>query len=244
MSIVGSPYTCAKRSWEGVTCFFRSPLSAALSKMRGLRYTPHALAGGIPRFFNMFTMAKEQVLQISQTGIPGLVVLEPKVHGDSRGFFLETFRQDFLEQAGLPCHFVQDNHAKSEHPGVLRGLHYQLPPTTQAKLVWVTQGAAYDVAVDLRTGSPTYGKWFSITLSAANFKRLLVPRGFAHGYMTLEPGTEFQYKVDAYYAPEMEAGIRWDDPDLAIPWPDIPPILSDKDKTLPGFSELNSPFRY
>jgi len=181
-------------------------------------------------------------LQIVQTGIPGLVLLEPKVHGDHRGFFLETFRKDFLRDAGLPHDFVQDNHARSEQAGVLRGLHFQLPPATQAKLVWVTAGSVYDVAVDLRAGSPTYGKWYAVTLSASNFRRLLVPRGFAHGYMTLEPGTEFQYKVDAYYAPELDAGIIWNDPDLAIPWPDIPPVLSDKDTALPRLRDFRTPF--
>jgi len=184
-------------------------------------------------------------LKIVQTGIAGLVVLEPVVHGDHRGFFLETFRRDTLEQAGLPCDFVQDNHARSADAGVLRGLHFQLPPATQAKLVWVTRGSVYDVAVDLRADSPTYGHWFAETLSASNFKRLLVPRGFAHGYMTLEPDTEFQYKVDAYYAPHLDAGIAYNDPSLAIPWP-LPagtsPILSEKDRNLPLLADFRTPF--
>ncbi|UZP66012.1 dTDP-4-dehydrorhamnose 3,5-epimerase [Desulfovibrio mangrovi] len=183
-------------------------------------------------------------MQIVQTGIPGLVILEPKVHGDHRGFFIETFRRDTLQNAGLPFDFVQDNHARSEQAGVLRGLHFQLPPATQAKLVWVTSGSVFDVVVDLRAGSPTFRQWYSVTLSAQNFKRLLVPRGFAHGYMTLEPGTEFQYKVDAYYAPQMESGIVWNDPDLAIPWPDITPILSEKDNLLPKLAEFNTPFTF
>lgn len=181
-------------------------------------------------------------MEIHQTGIPDLVVLTPKVHKDHRGFFLETFRTDLLKEAGLPHTYIQDNHARSEEKGVTRGLHFQLPGATQAKLVWVTRGSVFDVAVDLRKGSPTYGKHFCLILSAENFKRLLVPRGFAHGYMTLEEGTEFQYKVDAYYAPEKDSGIFWNDPALQIKWPDIPPILSEKDTHLPKLADFSSPF--
>ncbi len=183
-------------------------------------------------------------MRIHATGLPGLVILEPVVHRDHRGFFLETFRKETLAQAGLPHEFVQDNHARSEQCGVLRGLHFQLPPAAQAKLVWVTRGSVLDVVVDLRRGSPTFGHHYAITLSADNFKRLLVPRGFAHGYMTLEPGTEFQYKVDALYAPQLEAGIRYNDPDLGIVWPAMPPILSDKDTVLPRLAEFESPFLF
>ncbi|EGY24534.1 dTDP-4-dehydrorhamnose 3,5-epimerase [Desulfovibrio sp. A2] len=183
-------------------------------------------------------------MQIIETGIPGLLRLEPRVFRDERGFFLETYRRELFERLGVDAGFVQDNHARSEQPGVLRGLHYQLPPAAQAKLVWATRGSVYDVAVDLRAGSPTYGQWYGCELSERNFVRLFVPRGFAHGYMTLEPGTEFQYKVDAYYAPEMEAGIAWDDPDLAIPWPGIAPILSEKDRCLPRLRDLASPFTF
>jgi dTDP-4-dehydrorhamnose 3,5-epimerase len=190
----------------------------------------------------MILPAKELGLQIVQTGIPGLVVLEPKVHGDHRGFFIETYRKETLQQAGLPHDFVQDNHARSEQAGVLRGLHFQLPPVSQAKLVWVTRGSVFDVAVDLRAGSPTFKQCYTLVLSEQNFKRLLIPRGFAHGYMTLERGTEFQYKVDAYYDPAMEGGIAWNDPDLAIEWPDLPPVLSEKDKQLPALQDFVTPF--
>lgn len=186
-------------------------------------------------------------MQIIETGIPGLLRLEPRVFRDERGFFLETYRRDLFAALGVPAGFVQDNHARSEQPGVLRGLHFQLPPATQAKLVWVTRGSVFDVAVDLRAGSPTYGKWYGCELSERNFARLFVPRGFAHGYMTLEPGTEFQYKVDAYYSPERDAGIAWDDPDLGITWPDIAPalpILSDKDRRLPRLRDFQSPFTF
>lgn len=183
-------------------------------------------------------------MQIIETGIPGLLRLEPRVFRDQRGFFLETYRLELFERLGVAAGFVQDNHARSEQPGVLRGLHLQLPPATQSKLVWVTRGAVYDVAVDLRVGSPTYGRWHGCELSEGNFARLFVPPGFAHGYMTLEPGTEFQYKVDAYYAPDLEAGIAWDDPDLNITWPAIAPVLSDKDRHLPRLRDFRSPFTY
>lgn len=183
-------------------------------------------------------------MHITETGLPGLLLLTPKVHKDHRGFFLETYREDTFADRGITFPVVQDNHARSEEVGVLRGLHFQLPPATQSKLVWVTRGAVYDVAVDLRKGSPTFGHWFGCTLTADNFQRLFVPRGFAHGYMTLEPGTEFQYKVDAYYAPQHDRGIAWDDPDLGITWPDIAPVLSDRDRTHPRLADFDSPFTY
>lgn len=183
------------------------------------------------------------------TGLEGLFAIKPKVFRDERGFFLETFRDSFIHEHFGDVRFVQDNHARSERPGVLRGLHFQLPPATQAKLVRVTRGAVYDVAVDLRVGSPTYGKWYGIELSADNFLQLFVPKGFAHGYMTLAPGTEFEYKVDAYYAPDRDAGIAWNDPDLGIDWPlgdsgSAGLVLSDKDKTLPRLQDFSSPFTY
>ena len=183
-------------------------------------------------------------MTIIETGIPGLLLLEPKCLRDHRGFFMETWREEWQEKLGLQHPFIQDNHARSETPGVLRGLHFQRPPLAQGKLIWVVRGAVFDVAVDLRKGSPTYGKVFTQTLTAENTLRLFVPRGFAHGYMTLEPGTEFCYKVDGYYAPEAEGGLRWDDPTLNIAWPDIPPILSEKDRLLPLLHELESPFIY
>ncbi len=183
-------------------------------------------------------------MRILPVDIPDLLVLEPKVHRDARGFFMESWREEWRETLGLPSPFIQDNHARSEETGVLRGLHFQNPPYTQGKLVWVTRGSVYDVAVDLRKGSPAYGKWHGLILSAENALRFYVPRGFAHGYMTLEPGTEFQYKVDAYYNPAEEGGLRWNDPTLAIPWPDITPVLSPKDGLLPLFEALDSPFSY
>lgn len=181
-------------------------------------------------------------MQITATEFPGLAVITPKVHQDERGFFLETFRRDIFEAAGLPCDFVQANHARSEKAGVLRGLHFQTPPDAQSKLVWVTAGEVLDVVVDLRQGSPTFGRHFSILLAARNFTRLLVPKGFAHGYVTLTPGVEFQYMVDAYYAPAQEQGLLWNDPDLGIAWPVSNPVLAGKDNTWPRLQDLVSPF--
>lgn len=178
------------------------------------------------------------------TEIPNLLLLEPDCNRDRRGFFMETWREEWRAELGLEHHFIQDNHARSEDPGVLRGLHFQRPPHAQGKLVWVVRGSVFDVAVDLRVGSPTYGTFFGRMLSAENALRMYVPRGFAHGYVTLEPGTEFCYKVDAYYNPEAEGGLCWNDPDLDIPWPDISPILSEKDARLPLLRELESPFTW
>ena len=181
-------------------------------------------------------------MEIEQSGLPGLVLLKPRPIGDERGFFMEGYRRDVLERAGIRVDFVQDNHSRSEKAGVLRGLHFQTPGATQAKYVWVTAGAVFDVAVDLRKDSPGFGLWRSFILSAENKRRLFVPRGFAHGYMTLEPGTEIQYKVDAYYSAGHDSGIFWRDPQLAINWPDLPPILSEKDQRLPLLRDFDSPF--
>ncbi|MEL6665468.1 MAG: dTDP-4-dehydrorhamnose 3,5-epimerase [Pseudomonadota bacterium] len=172
--------------------------------------------------------------------IPDVILVTPKRHGDARGFFSETFRADTFAEAGIPGPFVQDNHAYSQQPGVLRGLHFQKPPHAQAKLVRCTQGAIYDVAVDIRQGSSTYGRYVGAELSAENGAQLYVPEGFAHGYLTLTPDCHVQYKTSAYYAPETEGGLAWDDPELGIDWPieglDI--ILSEKDKILPPLSAL------
>ena len=183
-------------------------------------------------------------MRVIKTEIPELLVLEPVRHGDHRGSFMETWRDTWQEKIGLNAPFVQDNHACSVERGVVRGLHFQAPPYTQAKLVWVTRGAIYDVAVDIRRGSPTYGKWEAVVLSAENGLRFFVPHGFAHGYMTLEAGTEVHYKVDAYYNAPAEGGLRWDDPALGIAWPDISAVLSEKDRVLPLLSALESPFIY
>ena len=185
-------------------------------------------------------------MQVHETGFPGLLVLEPRVFQDERGFFLESYNRESFRGLGIDCEFVQDNHAYSRDVCVLRGFHFQAPPAAQAKLVWVTRGAVLDVVVDLRKGSSTYGKWRHVILSAANFKRMFIPRGFGHAYVTIMPDTEFQYKVDAPYAPEHEGGIAWDDPDIAMDW-DValqgrPPVMSEKDKRLPRLADFHSPF--
>lgn len=154
-------------------------------------------------------------MNITETRIPGLLLFTPAVHRDHRGFFAETWREEWRQPLGLALPFVQDNHARSEEKGVLRGLHFQTEPASQTKLVWVTRGAVFDVAVDLRVGSPTYGQWESAVLTPENALRYLVPKGFAHGYMTLEPGTEFHYKVDNYYSPKHEGVFSG----MTPPWP-------------------------
>ena len=157
-------------------------------------------------------------MTFTRTEIPDVVVIEPTVHGDSRGYFVETFRQDKLEEfLGYKINFCQDNESKSSK-GVLRGLHYQLPPHAQTKLVRVIQGRVLDVAVDIRRNSPTFGKYVAVLLSAENKKQLLVPRGFAHGFVVLEDDTVFAYKVDNYYRPQCDRGIAFDDENLNIDW--------------------------
>ncbi|WP_320172740.1 dTDP-4-dehydrorhamnose 3,5-epimerase [Maridesulfovibrio sp.] len=183
-------------------------------------------------------------MKLIETEFPGLVVIEPKVFRDKRGFFLESFNKNVFAENGLPTDFVQDNHAYSSGLGVIRGLHLQMPPYAQSKLVWVTRGAVNDVVVDLRKGSPTYRRSFKIELSADNFLRLFIPKGFAHGYETLTEENEFMYKVDSGYAPGSEAGIRWDDPELNIDWKTKNPVLSDKDLELPLLARFDSPFEF
>ncbi len=169
-------------------------------------------------------------MKVTPAAIPDVFILEPKVFGDERGFFFESFnRQAFREATGLDVDFVQDNHSKSAK-NVLRGLHYQLPPKAQGKLVRVVQGEVVDVAVDLRKGSKSFGKWVGETLSAENKKQMWIPPGFAHGFLTLSDTAEFLYKTTDYYAPEHERCIRWDDPAIGIAWPlDGVPSLSAKD---------------
>ncbi|HET6520682.1 MAG TPA: dTDP-4-dehydrorhamnose 3,5-epimerase, partial [Geminicoccaceae bacterium] len=163
-----------------------------------------------------------------------------------RGFFAESYNRRALVEAGIDVEFVQDNHAYSKEAGTLRGLHFQAPPHAQTKLVWPLRGAVVDVAVDLRHGSPTFGRHVMVELSADEGTQMLIPRGFAHGVLTLVPDTEMAYKVDAYFAPEHDLGVRWDDPDLAIPWP-LPPeriVLSDKDRRQPLFKDSPPYFRH
>lgn len=174
-------------------------------------------------------------MKATRLAIPDVVLLEPKVFGDERGFFYESFNeQQFLELTGADVRFVQDNHSRSER-NVLRGLHYQLPPKAQGKLVRVVLGEVFDVAVDVRKESATFGKWVGEILSADNKRQLWIPPGFAHGFLVVSKVAEFLYKTTDYYAPEYERGIRWNDPDLAIAWPlSRKPVLSAKDEnTLP-----------
>ncbi len=171
-------------------------------------------------------------MNIITTNLPGVIFIEPKVYVDKRGFFLETFREDVLLQAGINAHFVQDNHTRSSQ-GVLRGLHYQMTQT-QGKLVRVAAGSVFDVVVDVRSGSPTFGQWYGTELNEDNIKMIYVPPGFAHGFVVLSETADFIYKCTDYYHPESEQGIAWDDPDLNIDW-SIAEIaekisLSDKDK--------------
>lgn len=173
-------------------------------------------------------------MEIIKTILDGVFILTPSVFGDSRGWFMETYNEETLKKAGLSLHFVQDNHSFSEKEGTVRGLHYQLNPKAQSKLVRCTKGAIFDVAVDIRKHSPTYTKWVGIELSADNKKQLLVPKGFAHGFMTLIADTEVQYKVDELYSKEHDYGILWNDPALDIKWPDhVTPILAKKDEEAP-----------
>lgn len=178
-------------------------------------------------------------MKVIAQAIPEVFLIEPARFGDERGFFSEVWKRATLQAVSLDVDFVQDNHSLSRQVGVLRGLHFQRPPTAQGKLIRVVRGRILDVAVDIREGSPTYGQHVALELSAANWQQLWVPRGFAHGFLTLEPDTEVLYKVDAPYDPATDGGIAWDDPALGIAWP-LPsggPILSDKDRRAPRLAE-------
>lgn len=183
-------------------------------------------------------------MDIERLEIPDVLVVRPKRFGDHRGFFSETYSRRVLEQAGVSVEFVQDNHSLSAEPGTIRGLHFQIAPDAQDKLIRVVRGAILDVAVDIRRGSPTYGRHVARVLSAANWEQLFVPVGFAHGFCTIEPDTEVVYKVSAYYAPSSDRGLLWNDPALGIDWRlgGRAPILSDKDRAHPGLADLPAYF--
>lgn len=183
-------------------------------------------------------------MKFIQTTLTDAYLFEPTVFGDHRGFFMETYNDKVFEEKGFNFEFIQDNHAMSGEAGTLRGLHFQLEPYAQTKLVRVTKGAVYDVIVDIREGSPTYGKWEGFILTEENKRQLLVPKGFAHGYCTLVKNTEFLYKVDNYYSPEHDQGIAWNDPNLKINWPTNNPVLSDKDKHHPILKDSGTLFIY
>lgn len=183
-------------------------------------------------------------MKTEQTRIPGVMLFEATRFGDARGWFSESWNAAKFAQAGFELYFVQDNHSFSAQKGTLRGLHYQRPPHAQDKLVRCTRGAILDVAVDIRKGAPTYGHWVSVTLSAENGKQLLVPKGFLHGFVTLTPDCEVQYKCTDLYAADCDGAVRWDDPTLGIDWglDGAAPTLSAKDAAAPLFADFDSPF--
>ena len=182
----------------------------------------------------------------SPTKIPGLLSISLTRHGDARGFFAEIYNQKSYSRAGIETLFVQDNHSVSEFSGTVRGLHYQSPPQAQAKLVRCGRGSLFDVAVDIRIGSPTYGQWHGEVLSSENGRQLYIPAGFAHGFMTLEDDTEIVYKCSDFYAPECEGAVRFDDPDISIEWPQIDgsAIISEKDMRANMLRDMVSPFSF
>ena len=183
-------------------------------------------------------------MDIDSLEIAAVKLIRPRRFGDHRGYFVETWNRRRLAEAGIAVDFVQDNASYSKDTGTIRGLHFQRPPAAQAKLVRVVRGAVFDVAVDLRAGSKSFGRAVGATLTAAGGEQLFVPIGFAHGFCTLEPDTEVAYKVSDFYAPEHDAGIAWDDPDIQVPWPlrDAAPVLSDKDLRLPRLADIARPF--
>ncbi len=181
-------------------------------------------------------------MQIEPTPLPGVLILTPVRHRDARGFFAETWNRQTLKNAGLETDFVQDNHSLSYRRGTLRGLHYQLPPFEQAKLVRCARGRLLDVAVDIRPASPTFRQWVAVELGFDNGRQLFIPAGFAHGFLTLEDDTEIAYKCSAPYSPAHDRAIRFDDPDIGIDWPlAAPPILSDKDAAAPPLAHADLP---
>lgn len=180
-------------------------------------------------------------MKVTSLTLEGAKLIEPVVHGDHRGFFMESYNEKLMHENGIVHNFIQDNHSLSAEPGVLRGMHYQLNPKAQTKLIRVISGSIYDVIVDIRKDSPTFGQWQGFILSDANKRQLLVPQGFAHGFCTLAANTQVIYKVDEYYSPDHDRGIAWNDPSLNIDWPVSNPILSDKDTRHPVLkdAELN-----
>lgn len=186
------------------------------------------------------------MLEIKKLKLDGVLEIRPKKFGDDRGFFSEVYNAQVYRGDGICPDFVQDNQSYSAQKGTVRGLHFQLPPRAQDKLVRVIKGSIFDVAVDIRNGSPTFGHWVGLTISASEWNQILVPKGFAHGFMTLEDHTEVIYKVTDYYAPEYDRSIRYDDPAIGIEWPDVGVghELSKKDTTAPQLSEVDTGFKF
>ena len=183
-------------------------------------------------------------MQIEKTYLEGVVIVTPQRHGDARGFFCESWNKARMAQVGLDFDFVQDNHSVSQVTGTLRGLHYQSPPHAQAKLVRCGRGALWDVAVDFRTGSPTYAQWVGLDLTPENGRQLLIPAGFLHGFVTRKPDTEIIYKCTDHYAPDCDGAVAWNDPDIRIDWGIEAPVLSDKDRAAPKLSDVKSCFSW
>lgn len=185
-------------------------------------------------------------MQIEKTALPGVLILTPARHGDARGFFSESWNRATLARHGIEIDFVQDNYSLSSRAGTLRGLHFQTPPEAQAKLVRCGRGVLFDVAVDIRSGSPTYGTWVGVELSFENGRQLLIPEGFAHGFVTRAPETEILYKCSAHYAPECDRALAFDDPDLGIDWGIArdAALLSPKDAAAPRLKEADNPFHW
>ena len=184
-------------------------------------------------------------MQIEETGLPGVSIITPRRFGDARGFFSESWNRKLLADHGIDHDFVQDNHSVSARVGTLRGLHFQSPPHAQTKLVRCGKGRLFDVAVDIRTGSPTYGKWVGVELSFDNGRQLLIPAGFLHGFVTREPDTEIIYKCTDYYTPSADGAVRYDDPAIGIDWSLTgEPLLSDKDAKAPALHDIGAPFTY
>jgi dTDP-4-dehydrorhamnose 3,5-epimerase len=184
-------------------------------------------------------------MTIEQTSLPGVLIFTPPVYKDARGFFCETYNYEVWRKEGIDTVFVQDNHSHSVR-GALRGLHFQLPPAAQVKLLRVARGAVWDVAVDIRRGSPTFGDWVGVELTEANFKQLYIPEGFAHGFCVLSDEADVLYKTSHVYSPAHEQGIAWNDPDIGVAWPEQTPLLSDRDRKAQSLSEYlaKTPFVY
>jgi dTDP-4-dehydrorhamnose 3,5-epimerase len=186
------------------------------------------------------------MFEVRPLGLEGVVEILPKKHGDQHGFFSETWNRRSLSEFGIDLDFVQDNHTFSEKVGTLRGLHFQTPPQAQDKLVRVMRGAIFDIAVDIRGGSPQFGRWIGLEISAEKWNQIFIPKGFAHGFVTLQPDTEVIYKVTNYYSPRHDRAIRYDDPAFAIEWPHLPmPFeLSEKDQAAPFSGDVDTEFTY
>jgi len=196
------------------------------------------------RLCQVVSVCEVSVMQVEETGLPGVVVVTPRRFGDERGFFSEVYNKTAMAAAGITVEFVQDNHSLSRQVGVVRGLHFQAPPRAQDKLVRVGAGRVLDVAVDIRKGSPHYGKWVAVELSAEKGNQIFIPKGFLHGFATLEPDSQLLYKCSDTYAPDCDGAVRFDDPDIGIDWgfDTTTAVLSEKDAKAPFLRDFDSPF--